>query len=485
MIIISGQLTNLYISYLIIGFGKSKYTQSNIHMRFKQPIKGQSRISILIILVSQQWIFNIYNNWQGSDLILMDGLCKCNNITQITEIYQQSQMIIILYIIGTNYTTQISKRSEQFQMIITNLIAQIQQQNSNDLIITIITWEQMNQSQYQQITMQGNTDTGISQSAGIKYFQQSAQTTAFLQMGVSQIYGKTGNLNYDIQIAIQYLFNISSINDGCNIITEYIGQLLILITLMFKQGAAPFHYWAPDLYDSLPTPILIYVIIIPKVTILVFQYIIMPIIGIKDTITFTFINCIAIMCIIIGSIGLNSQWRIKRFITYSTISHLGFIQLAYISYSWDSYFNYIYIYGITNLLFFYIILIIGSNLKGNEDDLLFIKEQSGIYKMNPFLSIAFAIILFSQAGIPPQAGFLIKLEVIKGLIDGAQSHQAIILIVGSIISTYNYLSFIKITNLNTPKYIYSLNIYNYNSYIISFLFNFTIFIIFKFNIIIF
>lgn len=355
MIIISGQLTNLYISYLIIGFGKSKYTQSNIHMRFKQPIKGQSRISILIILVSQQWIFNIYNNWQGSDLILMDGLCKCNNITQITEIYQQSQMIIILYIIGTNYTTQISKRSEQFQMIITNLIAQIQQQNSNDLIITIITWEQMNQSQYQQITMQGNTDTGISQSAGIKYFQQSAQTTAFLQMGVSQIYGKTGNLNYDIQIAIQYLFNISSINDGCNIITEYIGQLLILITLMFKQGAAPFHYWAPDLYDSLPTPILIYVIIIPKVTILVFQYIIMPIIGIKDTITFTFINCIAIMCIIIGSIGLNSQWRIKRFITYSTISHLGFIQLAYISYSWDSYFNYIYIYGITNLLFLYYI----------------------------------------------------------------------------------------------------------------------------------
>jgi NADH:ubiquinone oxidoreductase subunit 2 (subunit N) len=74
----------------------------------------------------------------------------------------------------------------------------------------------------------------------------------------------------------------------------------------------------------------------------------MPIVN--QIITFTFINIIAIFCVIFGSIGLISQWRIKRFITYSAISHVGFILFAYISSSWDYYFYYIFIYGITNLL---------------------------------------------------------------------------------------------------------------------------------------
>lgn len=74
----------------------------------------------------------------------------------------------------------------------------------------------------------------------------------------------------------------------------------------------------------------------------------MPIIS--KIITFSFINSIAIFSIIIGSIGLISQWKIKRFLTYSAISHIGFILFAYISYSWDYYFYYIFIYGFTNLI---------------------------------------------------------------------------------------------------------------------------------------
>lgn len=360
------------------------------------------------------------------------------------------QVFIIQYIVGKDYTIQISKRPEQFQMLMTNLISQIQLQNSNDFIITIITWEQMNQSQYLQITMQGNTDSGISQSAGIKYFQQGAQTTAFMQMGISQIYSKTGSINYDIQVSMLYIKNISPYD--INNFTYYIGLLMIIITLMFKQGASPFHYWAPDLYDSLPTPILIYIMIVPKIAILIFLYLIMPIIN--QILTFTFINCIAMLCLIIGSIGLISQWRIKRLITYSAISHIGFLLFAYISSSWDYYFYYIFIYGITNLLIFQIIQSISNSFKGNDDDIIFIKEQYGIFKMNPFIAIIFSLAFFSQAGIPPQIGFFQKFQILQGLIENFKIHQTFIIIIGSLISTINYIIQIKNCNFNFNSYSY-------------------------------
>lgn len=452
MILTFSLMTSIYGSYQILGFGKSEHNQSNLRMKYKQPIKTQSRITIFSMIFQFLWLSNIYSNFKNTDnLIYLDGQCKINKFILISELYQIILIQIILYIIGKDYTIQISKRSEQFQMLITNFISQIQQQNSNDQIITIITWEQMNQSQYLQITMQGNTNTGTSLSAGIKYFQLSAQTTAFLQMGISQIYSKTGNLNYDIQIAIMQMSNISSLPTGdvYNVITLYIGQILIIITFMFKQSAAPFHYWAPDLYDSQPTPILIYVIIIPKITIIIFLYLILFIIN--HIITFTFINIIAIICVIIGSIGLSSQWRIKRFLTYSAISHLGFILLAYISFSWDSYFYYLYFYGITNLIIFQILQSIGSNQKGNDDDIIFIKEQSGIFNMNPFIAILQAQALFSQAGIPPLIGFFQKFQIILGIIDGTKINQSIFIIQGSVISTLNYLTIIKYLNINSSS----------------------------------
>lgn len=490
-------MSNAYIIYQIVGFGKENLALADkIRMRYKRSIVGQSRITSLIIQVEIQWITEALYNWKGSDLIFMDGQCVINQFIQISEIFQMFQVYLIQQIIGgSDYTNQISKRPEQFQMIQSNQIGQVYQQSSKDWVITITAWEQMNQSQYQLVTMQGNTETGSSQSAGIKYFLQSAQTTAFQQMGVSQIYGQTGSLNYDIQISIYHMLEYISYDNIENqlsnkegisgILTQNIGQLLIIITLMFKLGAAPFHNWAPDLYDSLPTPITMYVSIIPKIALLFFLYVISP--QISDFNIYSNVSrgiyIIAIISIIIGSIGLGSQWRIKRFITYSAISHLGFILIAYISFTQEGYQYYLFIYGITNILFFYILQ--SSEIKAGKD-IIYIKEQSGLFKRNPFLTFSQSLTFFSQAGIPPQAGFFAKQQVLQGLIQSSHISVSIIVIQASVISTTNYLSVIKIINQDHP---FSMKqsedksniqiVKPQNSYIISFLTTFILVFFFK------
>lgn len=535
MILILGQMGNVYISYQIT-FGdtgekpngavipkKGFKAQSvgTIQQRSKRPVVCQSKITNQIILISQYWVYEYqswYPNWQtptlgwsptwsaglgGQDgIIFMDGQCRISPQILISEIYQMSMMYQILIIIVDKI-----KKPEQFQMLLSNIIGLIFLLSSYDWIVTITSWEQMNQSQYQQVTMQGShpsgqtaiavpngrqslmnpmqsirpkgiihpadnlstsighesmeinsrltsqtvrsqNDYGSSLSAGIKYFQQSAQTTTFMLIGVSQIYGNTGSTNYDILISQSGTY-------------DTFGMLLITICLSMKQGAAPFHNWAPDLYDSLPTPITMYIAIIPKLTLLIFILLIIPMQSICS-ITFihnsTFLSVLALISIFMGSIGLGSQWRIKRFITYSAIAHLGFILFAS---HIDSYLYYIFIYGITNIIFFMIILV--------RDDGQISSVMTGLFKQNPFIGIAISLTLFSQAGIPPLAGFFAKLQILEGLISSHQITIAILIIQASVISAANYLSLIQKANFSLPLYPYLISTPFLFSYILSFL----------------
>ena len=99
--------------------------------------------------------------------------------------------------------------------------------------------------------------------------------------------------------------------------------------------------------------------------------------------------------LIIGSISLWGSWKIKRFLAFSSISHIGFILLALYCNDLNSYIIYLFVYIITTLNIFCILILL-SQLQGRE--IKYINQLIGIFRLNPFLSIALAINLFSLAG---------------------------------------------------------------------------------------
>ncbi len=500
MLILIGLLSNQYFSYLNINFIISKgNVDSQKKFTFNSSFQVLSRITFYILMIEQFWIqgtFLDYPNLTSSSGVIVtmfDGQQKISNLT----IYGQSFLIfivqIIIYIIGTNNEGKQTGPPELFQMILTNIIGIVYLINSNDQVITITAWELINLTLYLLVTMRGGrgndktliiNNADIAQSAGLKYFLQSAQTTSYQLMGISQIYGKLGSTNYDTQFSIFNIidsynlvlvkdYNLYSVSQNNKDQTQHIGLILISITFMFKLGAAPFHSWAPDLYDAIPTPITMYLSIIPKIGIQIFLQVISPLF--YHIIIPIFLGQIAIISIIVGSIGLGSQWRIKRFITFSAISHLGFIILAYISFSNFSYIYYIVIYAITSVLFFSNILAINtatcsekfnsinkyisqnssknqylsfSDMGGDIQSLL-----TGLFKYNYFIAISISIAFLSQAGIPPLGGFFAKLMVLRAQLYDAQIYIAIIAILLSTISTTYYLSLIKISDQDLPYFI--------------------------------
>ena len=224
-------------------------------------------------------------------------------------------------------------------------------------------------------------DSSYSTEAGLKYFVLGAVSSGIFLFGCALLYGLTGETS------------IQGIN---SILTADVGKVLITISLLFKLSAAPFHMWAPDVYDGSPTTITALLAIVPKVGVFSILIQIGPV-------TNVVLLC-AVFSMIYGAIGALNQTKIKRLLAYSGIAHMGFILFGVAIGSFESIqatLIYLIIYVIMGICSFSIIL----SLKLTKD---LIVELSGLSRKNPVIALTLALTFLSTAGVPPLAGFLSK-----------------------------------------------------------------------------
>ncbi len=378
------------------------------------------RISFFLLFLSSLFIldsFPLYTN-----LILFDG-------TGLLTDYKLIFILIILFLtsiilIATNKTDN----NEYYLILLTNLVGIILLIISHDLVLTILSWELFNLSLY---LLVGTSKSG-SLSTSLKYFLLSALSTGLFFLGIFFIYLHTGSTQYDhINLIIQY----DPMTFGPN---------LILASLLLKLAAAPIHNYAIDLYDSLPKYVSMYMMIIPKLSVLSLLYILGQIHLFNHSMTIIYIS--AILSLIIGSIGLISNLRLIRFLGYSGLNHLGFILIAYYCNDITSFIIYQILY-VTSVAIIFLIIISLNHYK----DTYFINQLAGLFKLNPLLSLAFSITILSLAGIPPLFGFFAKFFVITSLIHHSYYNIAILIVILSTISCARYLNLIKEAQFNlTP-----------------------------------
>ena len=331
-------------------------------------------------------------------IIYMDGLLIGNQIE--TGIIGILGMIIIM---GTKMSR--NKIIMQNQ----NLMVSMQQQESNDMQITIILWEMTNITQYQVLSIKisaNNMKEEESQAASQKYIILSAFTSSLFIQGIGQIYGMTGSTD----------INTISLQSPQ---PTWVIQMIIVPQVM-KQGLAPIHSWIVEQVPKLRGVNIIWQSVMPKMTMLILLNKMVAIIGKPD------IMIIVWASIIIGSLGQGSSNNILKIITYSGIGQQGqiLIQLNTTGYNY-----YIIIYGLTNLN-----LLIGVQIASPTGNKI---EISGIKKG---LGMSQGASLLSLAGIPPLGGFygkiLIQMTAKGGLL--------ILVIITSIITIYYYQNQIQL-----------------------------------------
>ena len=224
-----------------------------------------------------------------------------------------------------------------------------------------------------------------------------------------------------------------------NNISLSIAAMFVIIALLFKLAAAPFHMWAPDVYEGSPTIVTAYFAIVPKIATLgiLYQLLFGPFSSLFTQLQ-PFLLVSALLSIIVGSLGAINQTKVKRLIAYSAIAHMGFMLIGLSTGALSGLlatFVYIVIYMITSFNTFAFVLSLNSPN--------YISQLTGLSRYNPILAITFALSLFSMAGVPPLAGFFSKYLVLLSAISNGLYLVAFVAILFSVVGSFYYLRLIK------------------------------------------
>jgi len=344
--------------------------------------------------------------------------------------------------------------------------------STNDLVSIFLSIELQSYGLYLLSTIYRNSE--LSTTGGLIYFLLGGLSSCFILLGTSLLYVNSGTTSLD---GLYILNSISDINDGVALTSWYksyylnFSLLIFSIGFLFKVSAAPFHFWSPDVYDAIPTIVTTFVAIIAKISIFIFLLeLVYHTNSYLSEFSWTYALLISsLLSLIIGTVVGLTQFRIKRLLAYSTISHVGFILLALSVSSIEStqaFIFYLVQYSISNLNIFFIIITIGFSLYGyitnnkeykslldkNNSPIQLISQLKGYFYINPLLSLSLAITIFSFVGIPPLVGFFAKQMVLSAALDSGYIFLSLVAILTSVIGAVYYLNVIKEIFFYSPEH---------------------------------
>ena len=284
-----------------------------------------------------------------------------------------------------------------------------------------------------------------SNEAALKYFLLGAFATGFLLYGMTLVYGSTGSTNL-FKIA-EFVQNPSAQSSPLLLM----GLVLLIIGFGFKVASAPFHMWAPDVYQGAPTPVTAFMAVGPKAAAFAaFFRVFAEAFPEMSSSWEMLLSIIAVLSMIVGNLGAIMQTNIKRMLAFSSVSHAGYILMAVIAKSSlgsSSMLFYMLTYAFMTFGVFGIIIILGR--KGEEN--LEIQNYSGLAYKHPVIALSMTIFLLSLGGLPPFAGFVAKFYLFSAAIQEGLLTLVIIAVLNSAISFYYYLKIVVFMYMKEPE----------------------------------
>lgn len=271
-----------------------------------------------------------------------------------------------------------------------------------------------------------------SNEAALKYFLMGAFSTGILLMGIAFLYGgNTGTPSF-------YISNIN-IGEGKMPVMMAIGLVLVLIAMSFKVSAAPFHFWAPDVYDGAPTVFTSFMATIVKAAgFIAFIRLFEHAFGTAIEQWQILIAVVAAATLLIGNLTAVFQQSVKRMLAYSSIAQAGFMLLAIFAlneFAKEGIILYTAAYSLATIGLFAVLI------KMNDYT---IDGFNGLAKQQPVLAFTATIFLLSLTGIPLTAGFQAKLYMLIAAVkDGHQNWLVIFAVLCAAISAYYYFKIIQ------------------------------------------
>ena len=270
-----------------------------------------------------------------------------------------------------------------------------------------------------------------SNEAALKYFLLGSFSSALLLYGIALTYGLTTTTDL-AAIAAQ-------VGRGGTSPVLLLAMILIASSFLFKIAAAPFHMWAPDVYEGAPTSVTAFMSVGPKAAgfAVIGRVFLTAFPSLQADWTAILIG-VAILSMAAGNILALAQTNIKRMLAYSSIAHAGYMLLGIIAGTQkglSAVLTYLLIYAFMNMGAFAVVILLD---KGEE-----IKDYEGLARSHPLAAAAMLVFMFSLTGIPPTAGFIGKFNIFLAAVQAGHAWVVVIAVIFSAISAYYYLRVVR------------------------------------------
>lgn len=281
-----------------------------------------------------------------------------------------------------------------------------------------------------------------SAEAATKYILLGAISSAVMLFGVAMIYGAVGETSFRLADAlIGGLFSRP---------TVLLGFAMFAAGLGFKLSMAPFHLWAPDVYEGAPTPVTALVAVLSKAAAFALTLRFLAEAGATSLDEWrTPLAVFAALTMTVGTLTALAQSNIKRLLAYSGIAQVGFTLVGVIALN-NSGANAALLhlagYAFANLAAFAVVIAVEAKT-GRED----VAGYAGLASRSPFLAMTMASALFSLAGLPIFAGFVTKFLLFTAAVEGGLTWLMVIAVVNSLVSLYYYLRVIREMYVGEPS----------------------------------
>jgi NADH-quinone oxidoreductase subunit N len=290
----------------------------------------------------------------------------------------------------------------------------------------------------------------LSQEAAMKYFILGAFASAFFLFGIALLYGFSGSLNLsEIAAAVPTTTGLDSL--------LLPGVFLVLVGLLFKVGAVPFHAWTPDVYTGAPTPVTGFMAAATKIAafgaMLRFIYVVAS--GLQWDLG-PVLWTIAIITMLLGTVIGLIQTDIKRMLAYSSIAHAGFVLIGVFSLvpgGVGGTIFYLLAYGLATIGAFALVTLVREkdSTGAVTGEATSINQWRGIGRTRPLLAVSMLLFMMSFAGIPLTAGFVGKFSVFSAGIDGGAVPLVVIAILCSAATAFFYFRLVVLMFFSEPE----------------------------------
>ncbi len=374
----------------------------------------------------------------GMSATVYKGLFIVDNFAVFfKQIFLISTLLLLLF--SFDYVQDLSRNQGEFYALMLFAVAGMMiMASANDLLTIFVGLELMTVIFY--ILVGFNFASVKSSEAGMKYLILGSASSAVLLYGMSWVYGATGSIALQ-QISTQ----VTEENPAL-----LLGLGLMLAGIGFKLAIAPFHMWAPDIYEGAPTPITAMLAMGSKAAgFAILLRIFIAAFSALQSYWLIAVSFMAVLSMVGGTVVAMRQTNIKRMIGYSSIAQAGYMLAGLLAADVagvQGMLFYTMLYVFANVGAFAVIVAVGKH--GGSDE---IEDLSGLSQKSPFLALSMTVALLSMAGIPPMAGFVGKFYIFMAVIEQGYLWMAIIGFVMSMISVYYYLQVVKTMYMKEPK----------------------------------